>query len=98
MKNYIATVHKDSESDYGVQFYDFPGCISAGSSIEEAGTMAQEALTGHLELMLEDGDMIPQPTPLETIICDPLHQDAIAFLVISLPEEVLKQNLNHCYA
>jgi predicted RNase H-like HicB family nuclease len=89
MKTYIATVHKDSDSDYGVQFYDFPGCITAGSSIEEAGIMATEALTGHIELMSEDGDLIPDPTPLETIISDPDHQEAIAFLVIHVSEKAL---------
>nr|WP_254053005.1 type II toxin-antitoxin system HicB family antitoxin [Microcystis sp. MC19] len=26
MITYLATVHKDNHSDYGVQFYDFPGC------------------------------------------------------------------------
>lgn len=32
MVTYLATVHKDPDSDYGVQFYDFPGCITAGST------------------------------------------------------------------
>ena len=81
-KKYIATVHKEKDSDYGVQFYDFPGCISAGETIEEAQEMATEALNGHIELMLEDGNYIPNPSPLEVIIKDNDHQDATAFLVI----------------
>jgi predicted RNase H-like HicB family nuclease len=89
MKKYIATVHKDFNSDYGIQFYDFPGCVSAASTIEEATMMAREALTGHLELMIDDGDFIPEPTPLETIITDQDHQDAIAFLVIQVSEKSL---------
>ncbi|MEM8781033.1 MAG: type II toxin-antitoxin system HicB family antitoxin, partial [Cyanobacteria bacterium P01_G01_bin.49] len=36
MITYIATIHKDDDSDYGVQLYDFPGCISVGETIEEA--------------------------------------------------------------
>ena len=36
MANYIAVVHKDPKSDFGVSFPDFPGCITAGSSIDEA--------------------------------------------------------------
>jgi hypothetical protein len=39
--------------------------------------------------MSEDGDLIPDPTPLETIISDPDHQEAIAFLVIRVPEKSL---------
>ncbi len=93
MKTYIATVHKDSDSDYGVQFYDFPGCISAASTIEEASTMATEALTGHSSLMIEDGDLIPEPTPLEIIICNPDHQDSLVFLVVQIPDQILQSRV-----
>jgi len=91
MVAYIATVHKEFNSDYGVQFYDFPGCITVGTSIEEAKTMATEALTGHLMLMLTDGDQIPQPNNLETIVSDGDHKDAVAFLVIDIPNSVFTQ-------
>ena len=33
---YIAYLHKDKGSDYGVSFPDFPGCITAGKTLEEA--------------------------------------------------------------
>ena len=42
---YIAYLHKDKKSDYGVSFPDFPGCITAGTSLEEARRMAAEALS-----------------------------------------------------
>lgn len=90
MISYLVTVHKDNHSDYGVQFYDFPGCISAGETIEEAKTMATEALKGHLALMLADGDEIPNPSTLETILTDTDHQDAVAFIPIEVSETILK--------
>lgn len=90
---YIATVDKEKGSDYGVQFYDFPGCISAGETIEEAQAMATEALNGHIQLMLEDGDSIPKPSSLEVIISDNDHKDAIAFLVISAEVDINKKTL-----
>ena len=31
---YIAYLHKEGKSDYGVSFLDFPGCITAGSTLE----------------------------------------------------------------
>ena len=34
--NYIALIHKDARSDYGVSFPDFPGCITAGKTLDEA--------------------------------------------------------------
>lgn len=85
---YLATVHKDPDSDYGVQFYDFPGCITAGETIEEAKLMALEALTGHLALMIADGDEIPSPSNLETIVSQPEQNEAIAFMVIQIPDEI----------
>jgi predicted RNase H-like HicB family nuclease len=89
MITYLATVHKDNHSDYGVQFYDFPGCISAGETIEEAKKMATEALKGHISFMLADGDEIPTPSTLETILTDADLQDAIAFLLIEVSEAIL---------
>lgn len=89
MTYYIATVHKDTDSDYGVQFYDFPGCITAEETIEATQIIAQEALIGHINLMVADGDEIPVPSSLETILSDSDHQDAIAFLVIHIPDIIL---------
>ena len=61
MANYIAFVHKDTKSDFGVSFPDFPGCITAGKNIDEAKDIAQEALTFHIQGMLEDGELLPSP-------------------------------------
>jgi predicted RNase H-like HicB family nuclease len=90
MTNYIATVHKEKDSDYGVQFYDFLGCITAGETIEEARIMAKQALEGHVKIMIEDGDQIPAPTSLEKILNDPDHQDATAYLVINLSNQLIQ--------
>ena len=49
MANYIAIVHKEPKSDFGVSFPDFPGCITAGNNIDEAKDMAEEALTLHIQ-------------------------------------------------
>jgi predicted RNase H-like HicB family nuclease len=86
MTNYIAVVHKDPDSDYGVSFPDFPGCVTAGSTIDEAKDMAHEALSLHIRGTLEDGDKIPDPSSLESIMADPENADAIAFLVVTMPD------------
>jgi predicted RNase H-like HicB family nuclease len=86
MPNYIAVVHKEPASDYGVSFPDFPGCITAGKAIDEAKDLAYEALLLHLEGMREDGEQLPVPSNLEDIVADPENADAVAFLVISVPE------------
>ena len=86
MSNYIAIVHKEEESDFGVSFPDFPGCISAGKNIDEAKDMAQEALTLHIKGMIEDGEQLPEPSKLEEIMNEPDYADAVAFLVVSIPD------------
>lgn len=47
---------------YGIVFRDFPGCISAGDTLEEVLAMGAEALQGHVEMMVEHGDPIPEPS------------------------------------
>ncbi len=86
MANYIAIVHKEARSDFGVSFPDFPGCITAGKNIDEAKDMAQEALTLHIQGMLEDGEKLPVPSRLEEIMGDPDYANAIAYLVVSVPD------------
>ena len=31
MAEYVALLHRDEGSDYGVSFPDFPGCVTAGA-------------------------------------------------------------------
>ena len=61
MTAYIALLRKDQRSDYGVDFPDFPGCITAGRTLEEARRMAEEALAFHVDGMRQDGEPIPPP-------------------------------------
>jgi len=84
MSNYIAIIHKERDSDFGVSFPDFPGCISAAGTIDEAKDMAQEALSLHIKGMIEDGETIPSPSRLEDIMSDPHYSDAVAFLVVTI--------------
>lgn len=86
MANYIAIVHKEAKTDFGVSFPDFPGCITAGQTVDEAKDLAQEALALHVKGMIEDGDELPAPSKLEDIMDDVDYADAVAFLVVSIPD------------
>jgi predicted RNase H-like HicB family nuclease len=86
MANYIAIIHKDPKSEFGVSFPDFPGCITAGKNIDEAKDMAQEALTLHIQGMIEDGEQLPAPSKLEEIMADPDFTDSAAYLVVDVPD------------
>jgi len=83
--DYIAYLHKDPKSDFGVSFPDFPGCITAGRTLEEAHRMAAEALPLHIAGMIEDGETIPEPSTLDALAQDPSMKHAIAFLVHADP-------------
>ncbi len=79
--DYTAIIHKDPDSDFGVSFPDFPGCITAGRTLEEAKELAWEALRGHVAVMRDGGDPIPDPSSLDAVMRNPEFRDGVAFLV-----------------
>jgi predicted RNase H-like HicB family nuclease len=104
MAEYIALIHRDAGSDFGVSFPDFPGCVTAGTTLEEARAMAAEALALHVEGMVADGEPVPGPGSMDEIMAERENRDAVAFLVpllakaprtvrvnITLPEDVLAE-------
>ena len=104
MRHYIALIHRDEGSDYGVSFPDLPGVVSAGATLDEARQMAAEALALHVEGMGDEGEAIPEPSSLESIMAVAEHRDAVAVLIpiaegtprvvrvnITLPQEVLEE-------
>ena len=103
MTAYIALLRKDRGSDYGVDFPDFPGCVTAGRTLEETRRMAAEALALHVEGMVEDREPVPEPSGLDRVMDDPANREAVAFLVdvatqpakavrinVMLPEDLVK--------
>lgn len=68
---YIAFIHKDPDSAYGVSFPDMPGCFSAGDTIDEAVRNAVDALSGHVRMLEADGDKVPAPRDFDAIMADP---------------------------
>ena len=103
MTAYIALLRKQPTSDYGVDFPDFPGCVTAGRTLEEARRMAAEALAFHVDGMQQDRESIPPPSSMDAIMANRHNRAAIAFLVdlpaksrravrinVSLPEDVLQ--------
>jgi predicted RNase H-like HicB family nuclease len=83
MTTYIALLRKETDSDFGVNFPDFPGCVTAGKSLDEARRMAVEALDLHIRGMVEDGDPIPEPSTLDAVMDDPDNRDGCRFQFIA---------------
>lgn len=85
MAYYVAVIRKDPDSDFGVDFPDFPGCGTGGSTIAEAIRMAEEALLFHIEGMIEDGEEIPAGSDLEAVQ-DITGPDVVTTVVLKLPD------------
>lgn len=63
---YPAIIERGIDS-FGVYFPDLPGCVSAGKTIQEAAMGAEEALTGHLKVMADYGEVIPDPSEIDAV-------------------------------
>ena len=81
MRQYISLIHKDPDSDFSVSFPDIPGCVTAGRTLDEAREMAGDALALHIEGMIDGGEVIPDPSSLETILQDS-ENGARAFMIV----------------
>jgi antitoxin HicB len=67
MPHYVALIHKDRDSAYGVSFPDLPGVITAGDTIDEAMRNAADAL----EFAADDWSSLSgQPFPAPRTIHD----------------------------
>lgn len=66
---------------YSVFFPDFPGCGSAGRSLEETRKNAREGLIAHIELMLEDRESIPKPLSLDKVMQLPEAKGCIPLII-----------------
>ena len=84
MPHYIALIHKAPDSDYGVSFPDFPGLATAGRTLDEARSLAEEALILHIEGMIEDGEAVPEPSSLDVVMDEPTARDDGVVTLISL--------------
>ena len=57
---YLVIIEEGPEN-FSAYVPDLPGCVSAGATYEETVHNIQEAMEGHLAIMREYGDPIPEP-------------------------------------
>jgi predicted RNase H-like HicB family nuclease len=104
MRHYIGLIHKEADSDYGVSFPDFPGVVTAGTSLDDAQAMAEEALALHVDGLVEDGEALPEPSTLDAVMELPDSKGGVAIRVavktaapkcirvnVTLPEDILER-------
>lgn len=76
---YPAVLERGDGGVFAVWFPDFPGCVAAGKTQEEAAAKAEEALELALEAATEVDAPLPSPTPFDAIDV-PTDADVVAFL------------------
>ena len=95
MKQRFISLLYPGNGSVDVVFPDFPGCVSQGDTMDEAVSMAEEALTFHIAGMMEDGDPLPATTALDAILNDPdTEPGAVAVYVeVAIPGRKIPVNV-----
>ena len=66
MKLEYVVVYERTPNNYSAYLPDLPGCVSTGKSWDDIRKNVREAVTGHIEVMLEYGEPLPEmPMSLE---------------------------------
>ena len=82
---FTLVIHEDN-SKFGVTVADLPGCFSAGNTFEDAVESAREAIDGHVELLIEGGNGLPEMHTIDEHRANPDFAGAI-WAVIEEPVE-----------
>lgn len=67
MTRYLVVLERTT-TGFGVYIPDLPGCVSTGSTREEAETNAREAIRLHLDGLREEGQPIPPPSSVAAYV------------------------------
>ncbi len=55
-------IYEEGENSCSAYVPDLPGCIAAGDTVDEVNSLISEAIEYHIEIMKEDGEVVPLPT------------------------------------
>ena len=60
--SYTREIVRNSDGTWFARIVEFPGCMTEGETAEEALSNLEDAMALWIEVRLEDGDSIPEPT------------------------------------
>jgi predicted RNase H-like HicB family nuclease len=70
VSTYAIIIERADDGGYGAWSPDLPGCVALGDTEEETLSEMMEAMHGHLEVMRERGEMIPNPSTVSATTVD----------------------------
>jgi predicted RNase H-like HicB family nuclease len=106
MRYPIAIEIGNETTAYGVIVPDLPGCFSAGDTIDDAVSAAEEAAAAWIDATLDAGGVVPSPSSIETLRAQPdyagwafgfieidpaLLDSTVERINITLPRRVLRR-------
>ncbi len=59
-----AVIFERAHNNWAAYVPDLPGCMTTGRTLDETKSNIKEAIQGHLEILREFGDVIPEPASL----------------------------------
>jgi predicted RNase H-like HicB family nuclease len=62
VERYLILVEGGPPSNYSAWSPDVPGCVATGTTIEACIEEMHTALAGHLDVMQEHGETVPEPS------------------------------------
>ncbi|HVA28132.1 MAG TPA: type II toxin-antitoxin system HicB family antitoxin [Candidatus Baltobacteraceae bacterium] len=68
MKDYLAIIEPAADGTWGAYVPDLPGCTSGGVTRDEAVRNIHSAIVGHIQVLRENGDRVPEPTSLPEVV------------------------------
>jgi antitoxin HicB len=67
---YRVTIEQDEDGAFVVECPSLPGCVSQGTTRQEALTNIRDAIAGYLESLRQHDEAIPPPIWEETVEID----------------------------
>jgi predicted RNase H-like HicB family nuclease len=64
MSQRFAVIFERAEHNWAAYVPDLPGCITTGKTLEDTERNIQEAVRGHLAVLREFGEPVPEPTSI----------------------------------
>lgn len=63
-----AVVIERGPTSYGASVPDLPGCFAVGDTLEEVERLIEDAIPGHIAVLRERGEAVPEPQTLVSVV------------------------------
>ncbi len=72
MRGYVVVFEGNDEEGYSAYSPDLPGVVAAGSTRHETKQLMVEAMAGHIAMLREAGQPVPEPSDADSVmVLDP---------------------------